>query len=111
MTGEQIAQIIVAFLGGGGLVAVLTYLYNRKRLTVAECQTNIETALKLRDMAIREYTTAEEKLAKARELLDEVQTDLDNAKKYIGVLQDVLDENEIEYPTMDEIIKKGGNNG
>lgn len=105
MTGEQITSIVLAFIGGGGVVAFFNYLLGRKKITVAQCQTNIQTALKLRDMAIRDYETAEEKLKTARELLDEVQTDLDNSKRYITVLQNILTDNEIEYPDIEDVIK------
>ena len=102
---ENITSLLLGVFGGGGLVALFNYLTNRRKMKAETEKTNVDVALQLRDEAIKEYNTAEEKLRKARALLDEVQNELDHAKKYIDVLQDILRENDIEYPSQGEVIK------
>lgn len=95
---EETAKFIVTILASGGLASLITALSMRKKNKADITNSNIETALKLRDEAIREYASIDEKLQMARELLDEVQGQLIIAKKYIDTLCDILDSNNIEYP-------------
>lgn len=98
MKDEQILSILISLISGGGLVAVVNSIGNRKKNSSDITQSNIETAIKLKDSAVSEYNSAEEKLKKARMLLDEVQEELDTAKDYIDTLLAILDKHNIEYP-------------
>lgn len=98
----NITQIIVGFVAGGGLVGLLNHFTNKRKFILEAERTNVDTAIRLRDEAIKEYNTAEEKLRQARKLLDEVQTELNDCKQYIEVLQKILDKNGLSYPKMEE---------
>ena len=98
----EIIKTTIAVLGGGGIVAIINAFANRNKNNSDIAQSNIETAIKLKNSAIEEYNSVENKLKEARRLLDEVQLELDNAKRYINVLTRILDEKRIEYPNFKE---------
>ena len=108
---ENPTGIIVSFIVGGGLATLITAVSTRNKNKNDITIENIKTAIALKNEAVKEYTTVEEKLREARKLLDEVQAELDTAKQYIDVLIDILDENGINYPSIEEVSKKGADDG
>lgn len=95
---KEITEIIVSLLIGGGLASIITVFIEKKKAKSDIANSNIEMAMKLRDEATKEYCSISDKLKVARELLDEVQHQLEVAKDYIDTLCDILDIYKIEYP-------------
>lgn len=104
---ENPISIVISFIIGGGLATMITAISTRNKNKNDITIENIKTAIALKNEAVKEYTTVEEKLREARKLLDEVQSELDTARHYIDVLIDILNENGINYPSIEEISKKG----
>jgi chromosome segregation ATPase len=96
---------IITLFGGGAIVAIINAIASRGKNNTDIAQSNIDTAIKLKNEAVKEYTTAEEKLQECRKLLNEVQDELDTAKSvikdlnlYIAILKRLLRDNNIDYP-------------
>jgi hypothetical protein len=89
---------IVTALFGGGIVQFLNWHSNTRKNKVDITASNIETAAKLRDIAMQSYTTAEEKIAKVEAELAEIRKELDMANSYIAVLVDLLENHNVAYP-------------
>ena len=96
-------EIILGVIGGGGFATVITALATRKKNTSDIQQSNIDTALKLKSEALKEYMTAREELSEARRLIANAEERIRLANAYIKVLQDLLDENGIKYPPREAI--------
>lgn len=95
---NDIVELIIGLVAGGGLSGLITALVMSRKTKHDIGTSNIEVAMKLRDEAIEQYNTAEEKLEMARKLLKDVSEELDSAKKYIETLQGILCANGICYP-------------
>lgn len=96
-------EIILGIIGGGGFATVITALATRKKNTSDIAQSNIDTALKLKSEALKEYITARDELTEARRLITNAEERIRLANAYIRVLQDILDKNGIEYPTREMV--------
>lgn len=96
-------EIILGIIGGGGFATVITALATRKKNTSDIAQSNIDTALKLKSEALKEYITARDELTEARRLITNAEERIRLANAYIKVLQDILDKNGIEYPTREMV--------
>lgn len=96
-------EIILGIIGGGGFATVITALATRKKNTSDIAQSNIDTALKLKSEALKEYITARDELTEARRLIANAEERIRLANAYIRVLQDILDKNGIDYPTREMI--------
>lgn len=107
---DNVWQLVVAFVVGGGLTGLITAVSNRNKNRADITADNIKTAILLKNEAVKEYNAVDDKLREVRKLLDEVQEELDIAKEYINTLVNILDENNIKYPPMPE-VEKGGNHG
>lgn len=103
---ENPISIVISFIIGGGLATMITAISTRNKNKNDITIENIKTAIALKNEAVKEYTTVEEKLREARKLLDEVQFELDTARHYIDVLINILNENDINYPSIEEVSKK-----
>lgn len=110
MNFDNIGNVIISFICGGGLVGLLNYLITSRKNNADILAGNIDAAIKLRDKAIMEYHTAEEKLGQAQQLLNEVSKELTLAKDHIKYLEKLLDEEKIIYKSFEETIAelKGG---
>lgn len=108
---ENPLSVVISFIIGGGLATMITAISTRNKNKNDITIENIKTAIELKNEAVKEYTTVEEKLREARKLLDEVQSELDTARQYIDVLIGILDDNGINYPSIEEVRKKGANDG
>lgn len=115
---DNVWQLIIGLVVGGGLSSLITAVVTSRKAHNDINKTNIETALKLRDEAVKEYLSIDEKLQIARSLLEEAQGQLFEAKRYIDVLCDILDGHNIEYPKRPQVIygimekdKKGAEDG
>lgn len=108
---ENPLSVVISFIIGGGLATMITAISARNKNKNDITIENIKTAIELKNEAVKEYTTVEEKLREARKLLDEVQSELDTARQYIDVLINILDENDINYPSIEQVSKKGDNDG
>lgn len=107
MKEETVLASIIAVISGGSLVAIINAFANRKKNSSDIAQSNIDTAIKLRNSAVEEYNTVEEKLTQARKLLDEVQLELSVAREHIRVLEAILDKHGIIYPKLQERYDDG----
>lgn len=96
---------IASALLGGGISSFITARSTSSKTKNDIGASNIDVALKLRDEAVKQYDSAEEKLKKCQKLIDEVQAELDCAMKYVAVLQHILEENDIDFPKYDCPIK------
>lgn len=96
-------EIILGIIGGGGFATVITALATRKKNTSDIAQSNIDTALKLKSEALKEYITARDELTEARRLIANAEERIRLANAYIKVLQDILDKNGIDYPTREMV--------
>lgn len=96
-------EIILGIIGGGGFATVITALATRKKNTSDITQSNIDTALKLKSEALKEYITARDELTEARRLITNAEERIRLANAYIKVLQDILDKNGIDYPTREMV--------
>lgn len=96
-------EIILGIIGGGGFATVITALATRKKNTSDIAQSNIDTALKLKSEALKEYITARDELTEARRLITNAEERIRLANAYIRVLQDILDKNGIDYPTREMV--------
>lgn len=94
--------IVLGLLGGGATASLITAFVQRRKAKNDILNQNIETARQLRDDAMSEYKSINEKLNQCRILLEEAQEQLEIAKNYIETVCDILDENSISYPPKPE---------
>jgi F0F1-type ATP synthase membrane subunit b/b' len=118
---DQILTVIMSLLGGGGLVAVIQIIANRKRNKSEVTDINVKTAVELERMAMSRYVEASQSLDSAQRLLTEAREELTSAKRelieakreldssrkdydqyrrHCIVLEDLLRKNNIEIPEM-----------
>ena len=81
---EMIMTVVMSLLGGGGLVAVLQIVANRKRNKSEVTDINVKTAIELERMAMSRYVEASESLGNAQKLLSEAKRELQDAKKELA---------------------------
>lgn len=117
-SNSNIVELIIGLVAGGGISGLITAVVMSRKTKQDITTSNIDMALRLRDEAVKEYNSIDEKLQMARTLLEEAQGQLSEAKRYIDVLCDILDEHNIEYPQRPNIIygimeeeKKGADDG
>ena len=89
---------ILGLIGGGAIASLITALIQRRKTKNDILIQNIETARVLRDDALTEYKSINEKLSQCRLLLDQAQEQLEIAKDYIDTICTILDDNSISYP-------------
>ena len=93
---KEILPLLTAVLGGS-LVAVINVYANRKKTTADAAASNINDALRLKEVAMEQFNTTAEKLERAQELLEEVKRENEKLYKYIEELQKILDDHGIPY--------------
>lgn len=108
MTKNLLIPLIISIVGTGGLIITLLNLWanrNRCKSKTDIANMNVEAAIELQKIAMENYTTTNEKLNVAmsqmettKQILIDVQIDLDKAKAYIRVLEDLLKRNNINIP-------------
>lgn len=112
MTSEMVKNLLIplilSVIGAGGLMITLLNVWanrNRCKSKTDIANMNVEAAIELQKIAMENYTNTNEKLNVAmsqmettKQILIEVQVDLDKAKAYIKVLEDLLRRNNISIP-------------
>ena len=93
---KEILPLLTAALGGS-LVAVINVYANRKKTAADAATSNINDALRLKEIAMEQFNTTAEKLERAQELLEEVKKENERMHNYIEELQKILDEHGIPY--------------
>ena len=93
---KEILPLLTAVLGGS-LVAVINVYANRKKTAADAAASNINDALRLKEIAMEQFNTTAEKLERAQELLEEVKKENERMHNYIEELQKILDEHGIPY--------------
>lgn len=93
---KEILPLLTAVLGGS-LVAVINVYANRKKTAADAAASNINDALRLKEVAMEQFNTTAEKLERAQELLEEVKKENERLYNYIEELQKILDDHGIPY--------------
>jgi len=114
MENNTLILILSAFIGGGGLVALINVLANRNKNKSEVTDINVKTAIELEKMAMVRYTEASEALVVAKRELAQAKDDLIEAKqelvvakdeyyiykRHCSVLEDILNKHDIDIPAI-----------
>lgn len=92
---------ILTACGGGSIVAIVNAIVNRNKTKADVASSNIEDALKLKEAAMLQFQTTEQKLEHAQELLEEVKEENRKLLEYILELEKILDNNDIKYEKLE----------
>ena len=101
---------IVTAIGGGALGVLINVLAGRKKQRTDIATSNINDALKLKEVAMNNYVEVEERIDNIKAELKEVEEELYLQKQYALYLIGLLTEYEAKYKTFKEFKKEYENN-
>lgn len=101
MYDTTVAVAIITALGSGTFVAIINGILNRRKTSADVASSNISDALRLKEAAMEQFKSTSEKLDEAQRLLEEVRQENDRLHRYIQYLEDILDNNSIQYNKID----------
>lgn len=99
----SVGLILTAILGSNAFAVWLTHLFQHRKQKVEADHTTVESALALEARAVERYQTTAEALDAAEKLLKYAQGQLLEQARYIQMLQQLLDDAGVPYPSQ----KKG----
>lgn len=84
--------VLVAFLGGGGLAALLNYLFTRRKANAETTDVLIKTAMNLLTKSREELDASRQELMDARSEIKDLQTQVDVLREENARLRQELNE-------------------
>lgn len=90
---KEIITLILGLIGGGGIAALITAIANSKKTGTDIVDVNVNNAIELQEIAMRNYKDNTERLKVAEELLIKVRQDLELAERYICYLERFIETN------------------
>lgn len=87
MEAKEIITLALGLIGGGGIAALITAIASSKKTGTDIVDVNVNNAIELQEIAMRNYKDNTERLKMAEELLIKVRQDLELAERYIYYLE------------------------